>query len=77
MRTADFLLCATCGVYVAAVIEADGRRYATVNVNVLAAGDTLSQAAEAVTYEGETAAERASRRRARWTPVEAIASDEG
>src|SRR5712664_1904947 len=37
-RTADFLVCRNCGVYVGAVIAIDGAWYATVNVNTFELG---------------------------------------
>jgi hypothetical protein len=63
LRTADFLSCETCGVYVGAVME----RFCTVNANTFeepVAGD-----GEMFSYEGETAEERVARRRAGWTPI--------
>ena len=68
LRTADFLVCARCGIYVAAVMAEEGASYATVNVNVLAASDEFGPATPVV-YEGETEAERRARRRARWSPA--------
>jgi hypothetical protein len=35
LRTADFLVCRTCGVYVAAVCTVDGAACASLNANVL------------------------------------------
>src|SRR5512133_1941599 len=35
LRTADFLVCRTCGVYVGASCTIDGATYATLNANVL------------------------------------------
>lgn len=69
LRTADFLVCARCGVYVAAVLGDTGGSYATVNVNGLDRADEFSRAVTPVSYEGETEAERRVRRRARWTPA--------
>ena len=37
----DFLLCATCGVYVAPVIAHEGQHYASLNVNMLYVRDVL------------------------------------
>ncbi len=65
----DMLLCGECGVYVAAVIEHEGRALATLNANVLEARDTLDPAPPLVSYAGETADERIARRLARWTPA--------
>src|SRR5262249_48709975 len=61
LRTADFLVCARCGIYVAAVLKEGSSAWATVNVNTLDAVDRLTQSATPVTYEGESAAERAAR----------------
>lgn len=69
LRTADFLLCARCGTYVAALIERDGRAFATLNANTLEARDSLDPAPPLVNYEGETAAGRIARRLAGWTPA--------
>jgi len=69
LRTADFLFCARCGIYVGALMAEDGASYATVNVNVLAASDEFGPATP-VSYDGETEAERRARRRQRWTPAE-------
>ena len=69
LRTADFLVCARCGIYVAGVVHEGSGCFATVNVNALDAVDRFTQPATPVTYEGESAAERAARRKARWTPA--------
>jgi hypothetical protein len=69
LRTADFLVCARCGIYVAAVLKEGSSAWATVNVNTLDAVDRFTQPATLVTYEGESAAERSARRKARWTPA--------
>src|SRR5262245_54009530 len=52
LRTADFLICTRCGVYVGAIfVEPDGA-WAVVNVNVL--DDRAAfRSAEAVSYDGE------------------------
>jgi len=70
LGTADFLLCATCGVYVGALMEEDGTALATLNANVLDARDTLDPAPPLVSYAGETPGNRRKRRRARWMPAE-------
>ena len=69
LGTADFLVCARCGIYVAAVMQDGSGAYATVNINTLDAVDRFRQPATPVTYEGESAAERSARRKARWTPA--------
>ena len=69
LRTADFLLCGRCGVYLAAVIADGDRRFATLNVNVLDDRASFTGAAEPVAYDGETADARMERRRRNWTPT--------
>lgn len=69
LRTADFLVCARCGIYVAAVMNEGSASFATVNVNTLDVVDRFTQPATPVTYEAETPAERSARRQARWTPA--------
>lgn len=67
---ADFLICRCCGDYVAALMEADGKRYASINVNILDCRPWLTTAPTPMNYGGESAAERITRRMAGWTPVE-------
>lgn len=69
LRTADFLVCRTCGVFVAAVCDVDGATYATLNCNVLEARALFTQAPARVNYDGETADERIARRRRVWMPA--------
>lgn len=67
--TADFVMCATCGVHVAAVMELDGGCYAVINIDVLSgAGDVAARAAN-VSFEGEATADRLARRKSTWTPA--------
>lgn len=72
LATADFLVCRDCGVYVAAVAEIDGARYATVNVNVFDVRAECVRPPTATDYEGENVDERLARRRRGWTPVTAM-----
>lgn len=69
LRTADFLVCGRCGVYVAAVMSEGEAAWAVVNVNVLDAVELFARAATPFTYDGETPTERLARRKARWTPA--------
>lgn len=69
LRTADFLVCARCGIYVAAVMTEDDGAWATLNANTFEDPDRFAREAEPVDYEGETDAQRRARRRTRWTPV--------
>ena len=69
LRTADFLVCRTCGVFVAAVSAIDGATYATLNVNVLERREAFTTPPLPVRYDAETAAERVARRHRAWTPA--------
>jgi hypothetical protein len=69
LRITDMLLCATCGVYVAALISHDGQDYATLNANMLDVRDSLDPAPPLASYGGETAEARIARRLAKWTPT--------
>jgi hypothetical protein len=68
-RTADFLVCRDCGVYVGAHMATDGIRFGILNVLSLRPPLTGFPAAEPMDYGAETADIRRSRREARWTPV--------
>jgi hypothetical protein len=67
LRVTDMLLCAECGIYIAAMILHEGRPLATLNVNVLDARDSLDPKPPLVSYGGETAEERTARRLKNWT----------
>ena len=69
LRTADFLLCRQCGVYVGAVIEVGDKRYGIVNVRALVEPPEEVSGAAPVTYDGEGVSGRVERRSERWTPV--------
>ena len=68
LRTAEFLVCGRCGVYVGAYAEeADVGGLSTLN---LRATSHHEQAGRAVSYGPEAADGRRARRRDRWTPTE-------
>ena len=69
LKTADFLICGRCGVYLGATCEVDGRRYAVININALADRAAFTMPVAPVVYDGENAVERVARRKQRWTPV--------
>ena len=69
LKTADFLLCARCGVYVGAVYLEDDDGWAIVNANALHERDAFVAPVEVVTYDGETPGSRGARRKTRWTPL--------
>ena len=68
-RTADFLICGECGVFVAAVTETAAGPRAVINARALT-GVTLDlQKVAVVSLEGESAEQRQARRSRNWTPV--------
>ena len=69
LRTADFLVCRRCGIYIGAVVAIGGKSYATLNVNTFDCAPALTQPARPVSYDGETSSARIARRAANWTPV--------
>lgn len=68
-KTADFLICQRCGVYVGAILHHDRRYFGLLNVNVLDVREVFRQPAQPVDYEGEQASERTERRTSTWTPT--------
>jgi hypothetical protein len=70
--TADFLVCGSCGVYVAAVLSDPGAAFAVLNVNAFDEQERFSGEGRPVDYEGEDIEARRARRRERWTPVEVV-----
>jgi hypothetical protein len=74
--SADYLICRTCGTYVAAIQHEAGRLISVVNVAGLDVEAFRGRAGEPVNYEGETAADRLARRRAYWMPAELEVADQ-
>jgi hypothetical protein len=66
LKTADFLLCRRCGVYIGALLE---DKWFTVNVNTLADRPPLDVPLLPNDYDIEDAAGRIARRKLKWTPV--------
>ena len=69
LKTADFLICRSCGVFVAAVMEEDGKRYATVNANAFQPPPAYDIVGSATEFGAEDVTGRTARRAAKWTPV--------
>jgi hypothetical protein len=69
-KTIDMLICGACGVYVAAILEAEGETRATINVAGLKMAPLFDATPVAVDYDQEDAASRHERRLAGWTPAE-------
>jgi hypothetical protein len=68
-RTADYLVCKRCGVYVGAVCETAAGLRAVINTNALDDRAAFTQAASTPDYEGETVEARLQRRALNWTPA--------
>lgn len=71
--TADFLICARCGVYVGAQMEDAGRYYAIVNLCTLENAAAVEYIAQPMDYSGEDSVSRRARRAKGWTPLTAPA----
>lgn len=69
LRLADFVICRTCGVFVAAYEPGSPGR-AVVNLDVLArAADFTAAPVQFTAYDSEHAAARSARRAKSWTPA--------
>jgi len=69
LRTADFLICARCGVYIGSVIRTPRGRRGIVNIHAMRPVPPDLAQPQPMSYEGETEEQRTVRREARWTPV--------
>ena len=72
LRTADYLICRTCGVYAGAVIGAGEKLRGTLNVAGTAIEGLCDRPAQPVEYDLEDADQRRARRLAHWTPAEIL-----
>ena len=72
LKTADFLLCRECGVYIGAVIASAGATFGIVNVHALQEAPANLAAPAPISYDDEDVDGRVSRREDRWTPVTEI-----
>lgn len=68
-RTADFIICRTCGVYLGAAMSTARGRFAIVNVNALREPPAALAAPIPMVYEDESIEQRITRREQRWTPL--------
>lgn len=68
-KTADFVFCGRCGGYLGAVTEEEGQELAVLNTHALDPPPAGLPPAQPMSYDGETTADRGSRRSKRWTPV--------
>jgi hypothetical protein len=66
-KSADFHICASCGVAPVVSSRIDGRLYAVVNVNTFeGVNPALVRDATTATFDGETEADRLARRKRNW-----------
>ena len=70
LKTADFLVCSGCGVYVGAQIETPRGVFGIINTLALTPRPADLPAAVPADYDAEDLSERLSRREQRWTPLE-------
>jgi hypothetical protein len=68
-RTADYLLCRHCGVYIGAICETAAGLRAVININALTDRTAFSQVPSAPDYDGETTKNRLARRARNWMPA--------
>jgi hypothetical protein len=66
----DFLICRTCGTWVAAVTEIEGRSLGVLNVNVLDEREPFARTPTPMEYGPERVEDREARRAKAWMPVE-------
>ena len=69
LRTADFVVCRHCGVYLGAVLNHAKGRFTTVNVNVLCDPIGALPEPQLMQYDTEDESARIDRRTRVWTPV--------
>lgn len=72
----DFLICPRCGIYVAALMEAEGCCLSVFNLNAFD-DPRPDLAPEPMRYDGEAAGDRVARRRRVWTPTRLVTRTEG
>ncbi len=72
LKTADFLVCKKCGVYVGAVMAGPAGSFTTLNLNSMKTPVEGLQDAAPVSYDSEEREDRIERRQLRWTPVTTV-----
>lgn len=69
LKTADFLICRYCGVYVAAVMGEGEKIRSTINITGLRMVDFLGIDEAPMVYDAENTEDRIARRYKKWTPT--------
>jgi hypothetical protein len=72
LKTADFLLCRRCGVYLGAQIETARGAFGIINIRAIGSLAQAIPAAAAADYSAEDEHARVERREKRWTPLDKI-----
>jgi len=72
LKTADFLLCKRCGVYIGALIETPKGRFGIINTHALTEPPADLAEPMAMHYDKEAVAGRVTRREERWSPVTGV-----
>lgn len=72
LKTADFLLCRRCGVYIGAVIETSSGQFGIINTHALTDAPPDLAAPAPMHYDSEEVTGRVARREERWSPVREI-----
>jgi hypothetical protein len=72
LRTADFLVCRHCGVYLGAQIETAHGCFGLINTRVLTPLAAELPLAVVADYDSEGAMQRLARREHKWTPLEKL-----
>lgn len=70
LKTADFLVCRGCGVYVGAQMKTPRGAFGIINTLALTPRPTELPAAAPADYDAEGPSERLRRREQRWTPLD-------
>ncbi len=68
LRTADFLVCRNCGVFIGAVLTTGRGSFAALNLNALIT-PVQHGTPESISFDAESRDARVDRRETRWTPV--------
>jgi hypothetical protein len=69
LRTADFLICRDCGVYIGALMDDGGRMWFTVNANTFRPRPPDDFPSVPHDFDAEDVPSRIARRKKKWTPV--------
>jgi hypothetical protein len=72
LGTADYLVCARCGVYLAAVMAEGASAWAVLNVNAFEERAAFTGAATPMNYDREDEPQRRARQRKLWTPARIV-----